>query len=131
MMNTTQTRIQIFFAILVWCAGGLTSVRAQSFWNDLTISVEFAAAQHDKRFVSEKLLKQHPEKWGTWQYGISLYKPILDWNNIRLEAGLGYGLEHITFLRRFDHCFHLPGDICTDILVPPADNYKYTWPKFQ
>ena len=121
MMNTTQTRIQIFFAILVWCAGGLTSVRAQSFWNDLTISVEFAAAQHDKRFVSEKLLNQHPEKWGTWQYGISLYKPILDWNYIRLEAGLGYGIEHLTYFRRVDHCFGSP--ICFDDLVH-NDNYK-------
>jgi hypothetical protein len=128
-MNTTQTRIQIFFAILVWCAGGLTSVRAQSFWNDLTISVELAAAQHDIRNSKRKIIHSIAEspwdtqgRWGTWQYGISVRKHILDWRNISLEAGLGYSLEHLTYLRQINYCFFY-GDACPYIGAH-SDNYK-------
>jgi len=130
-MNTTQIRIQIFFAILVWCAGGITSARAQSFWNDLTISVEFAAAHHDKRTSSRKekppsifnIPSDSEERWAPWQYGISLNKKVLEWKDIRLDIGLGYSLEHLTYLRPVDHCFHLSGDFCFDISIS-CDNYK-------
>lgn len=96
----------------------------QSFWDDVTISAQFAAAHHDKRVfhAEERLLKEQPEKWGTWQYGIVINKRIVSVGNI-LEAniGLGYSFEHLTFKRLIDHCFYKPGKSCTKILVYSDD----------
>ena len=129
-MNTTQTRIQIFFAILVWCAGWITPIHAQSFWNDLTISVELAATHHDKRTSSRKekppsifdIPSDSEERWAPWQYGISVNKKVLEWKDIRLDVGLGYIFEHQTYYRSFNHCF-FTGYPCVSILLH-MDNYK-------
>ena len=124
-MKIYHTRILIFIPILVLLGDDVTSTHAQSFWNDLSISVEFAAAQHDGRTPSTsiRLSGDSEDRWGTYQYGISIRKHVLDWKSIGFEVGLGYSLEHLTYLRPFDHCFHLPGDICTEVGVYTND-YK-------
>ena len=123
-MNTTKTRIQIIFAILVWCAGWITPIHAQSFWDDLTISVDFAATHHDDRRPNRlpSLSENRGERWAPWQYGISVNKKVLEWKNIRLDAGLGYIFEHQTYSRSFNHC-HFTGYPCHEILMH-TDNYK-------
>lgn len=103
------------------------SAKGQSFLDDLTISVEFAAAHHDKRLVfgRQRLLQEQPEQWGTWQYGISLDKKIVEWNAFSVRGGLGYSLEYMTFIRLVDHCLLLkPGESCDDVLIYSRDGYK-------
>lgn len=103
------------------------SAKCQSFLDDLTISVEFAAAHHDKRvfFGRQHLLLEQPEQWGTWQYGISVDKKIVDWGAFSVRGGLGYSLEHMTFIRLVDHCLLLkPGESCDDVLIYSRNGYK-------
>lgn len=46
--------------------------QAQSSREDVTISAQYAVAHHDKRVFhsKERLLRERPENWGTWEYGI-------------------------------------------------------------
>ena len=102
--------------------------QAQSFWDDATISAQFAVAHHDKRLFGysetskQRYLDRTPETWGTWQYGILLEKSIFQWGT-KFEGmiGLGYSFEHLTFMRRVNHCF-FTGVFCNSILLR-SDNY--------
>ena len=128
-MNTTQTRIQIILPLLIWCTGWITPIHAQSFWNNLNISVDFAAAHHDRRTPERKenppsrfAISQGLEGiWSPWQFGISVRKPILNWNNISLEAGLGYAREFQNYSRLVNLCFF--SSPCPGI-SRYSDNYK-------
>ncbi|WP_236977914.1 hypothetical protein [Membranihabitans maritimus] len=111
-------------SIVVFMILSMTS-EGQSFWDDVSISAQFAAAHHDKRvyFAEERLLREQPEKWGTWQYGLRVEKRWLEIGHFSISQGLGYALEHQTFERLVDHCFNLQGESCTYVLKY-SSNYK-------
>lgn len=102
--------------------------QAQSFWDDATISAQFAVAHHDKRLVGyseiskQRYLARTPETWGTWQYGIDISKRIYHIGSVfEVGTGLGYSFEHLTFYRQIDHCYNISGDYCTEIFVNSDD----------
>ncbi|WP_236977920.1 hypothetical protein [Membranihabitans maritimus] len=115
-------------SIMVFMMLSLTS-DGQSFWDDVTISAQFAAAHHDKRLIGwsqsyrERSNRQNPEVWGTWQYGLSASAEVLDWKGGSAEIGVGYSHEQMTFRRRIDHCYPDPKGFCTKVPVR-SDNYQ-------
>jgi len=118
-MNIKKIQYRIIQVFIMWLPFNTVFIYTQSFWKDLTISVDFAAAHHDDRTSSRgpRLSEDTDDRWGTWQYGISIYKQVLDWNNIQLEAGLGYSLEHLTYLRSVNHCFLRQSVFCPAINI--------------
>lgn len=69
------------------------------------LSTYFAFEQHDKRLYEwpqkELHLANHPEEFGTYWYGISLSRNILESDFFQLSVGLGYATEIQTFVRPF------------------------------
>ncbi|WP_236977918.1 hypothetical protein [Membranihabitans maritimus] len=116
-------------SIMVFMMLSLTS-DGQSFWDDVTISAQFAAAHHDKRLIGwsqsyrERIERQNPETWGTWQYGISANKKIYQRGSFTTEIGLGYSLEHMTMIKEVDFCqYQSAAGICHSIAYY-TDDYK-------
>lgn len=101
------------------------TAEGQSFWDDVTISAQYAAAHHDKRvfFSKERLLREQPEKWGTWQYGVSIQKQVFGAKTFLGKLGIGYSQEHFTFEKLVNHCFFNTDGSCPDILAF-SDDYR-------
>lgn len=101
------------------------AAEGQSFWDDVTIHSQCAAAHHDKRvfFSKERLLREQPEKWGTWQYSVSIQKQVFGAKDFSGKLGIVYSQEHFTFEKLVNHCFFNTDGSCPDILAF-SDDYR-------
>ena len=74
-----------------------------------TISAGFGLQEHDKRLFGypdrKLLLDMHPERFGTYQFGVNLNRRLINKNWASLSIGIGPGMEISTFTRPFDHLY--------------------------
>jgi hypothetical protein len=87
----------------------LPSFGQESINTKWVLSIDFGLQQHDKRLFGSPLkgffLEQHPETYGTYQFGISAVRKILHKERFEIFAGGGLSSELSTFTRPFDHKF--------------------------
>ncbi|MFQ5447625.1 MAG: hypothetical protein ACE5FF_11900, partial [Saprospiraceae bacterium] len=77
------------------------------------LAIDFGIQAHDKRLFGSPLkglfLEQHPETYGTYQFGISAVRKILHNERFEIFAGGGLSSELSTFTRPFDNYFRKKG----------------------
>lgn len=85
------------------------------FSQNTTLKVIYSLQEHDKRFFGNSgPIEYQKRDWGTHYYGFSIHKDILSTNYLKLQLGLGYGVEVITYHSPYNHCyFNPPGEECS------------------
>jgi hypothetical protein len=96
-------RLLIIFLAAI---SSLPSFGQESINTKWVLSIDFGLQQHDKRLFGSPLkgffLEQHPETYGTYQFGISAVRKILHKGRFEIFAGCGLSSELSTFKRPFD-----------------------------